>query len=300
MFYNLKYFLDLKNKAIKKNMPLKMTKYGKKIIGSKYSESFKVYILKEDNIISPFHEIPIFFNDNNIHVVNEIPRFENAKFEISTKDNFNPITQDMKKGKMRFVANIFPSKGYPWNYGAIPQTWEDPNVLEKKTNCVGDNDPLDVIDISNVKKEIGEIYAAKVLGCLGLIDDGECDWKIIVIDVRDNNSKKMNDISDIKKFYPNLQTITYNWFRNYKKADNKPENNFLDGGEFKNKDFAMKVIQECHESWKKLMEGNIKTSISLSTSKNSDKIDSKIMNENELGDSEIPEHVKNAFFYDSG
>jgi len=33
----------------------------------------------------------------------------------------NPIKQDVKKGKMRFVKNHFPYRGYMWNYGAIPQ-----------------------------------------------------------------------------------------------------------------------------------------------------------------------------------
>ena len=42
-------------------------------------------------------------------------------FQISTKEPLNPIKQDVKKGKMRYVANVFPHKGYIWNYGAIPQ-----------------------------------------------------------------------------------------------------------------------------------------------------------------------------------
>ncbi len=29
--------------------------------------------------------------------------------------------QDIKKGKLRFVRNCFPHKGYLWNYGAFPQ-----------------------------------------------------------------------------------------------------------------------------------------------------------------------------------
>lgn len=51
-------------------------------------------------------------------------------FQIATKDLLNPIKQDVKKGKLRYVANVFPHKGYIWNYGAIPQvgcTW----VLDK-------------------------------------------------------------------------------------------------------------------------------------------------------------------------
>lgn len=42
-------------------------------------------------------------------------------FQIATKDILNPIKQDVKKGKLRYVANVFPHKGYIWNYGAIPQ-----------------------------------------------------------------------------------------------------------------------------------------------------------------------------------
>jgi len=37
------------------------------------------------------------------------------------KEVLNPIKQDVKKGKLRFVASCFPHHGYIWNYGAIPQ-----------------------------------------------------------------------------------------------------------------------------------------------------------------------------------
>lgn len=54
-------------------------------------------------------------------MVVEIPRWSNAKLEIATGEEFNPIKQDVKKGKVRFVRNCFPYKGYIWNYGALPQ-----------------------------------------------------------------------------------------------------------------------------------------------------------------------------------
>ena len=41
--------------------------------------------------------------------------------QISTKEALNPIKQDCKKGKLRFVHNCFPYHGYIWNYGALPQ-----------------------------------------------------------------------------------------------------------------------------------------------------------------------------------
>ena len=41
--------------------------------------------------------------------------------QISKEELLNPIKQDVKKGKLRFVRNCFPHKGYLWNYGAFPQ-----------------------------------------------------------------------------------------------------------------------------------------------------------------------------------
>lgn len=41
--------------------------------------------------------------------------------QISKDEFLNPIKQDIKKGKLRFVRNCFPHKGYLWNYGAFPR-----------------------------------------------------------------------------------------------------------------------------------------------------------------------------------
>lgn len=41
--------------------------------------------------------------------------------QIATKEALNPIKQDCKKGKLRYVHNCFPYHGYIWNYGALPQ-----------------------------------------------------------------------------------------------------------------------------------------------------------------------------------
>lgn len=81
-------------------------------------------ILENDDIpISPMHDIPLFADETNkiLHMVVEIPRWTNAKMEITLNETLNPIKQDVKKGKIRFVANCFPHHGYIWNYGAFPQ-----------------------------------------------------------------------------------------------------------------------------------------------------------------------------------
>ena len=80
-------------------------------------------------------------------MVVEVPRWSNAKMEISKENSLNPIVQDEKKGVARFVHNCFPHHGYIWNYGAVPQTWESPYLSDKHTDCKGDNDPIDICDI---------------------------------------------------------------------------------------------------------------------------------------------------------
>lgn len=69
------------------------------------------------------HDIPLHADDTKkvFHMVVEVPRWTNAKMEINLKESLNPIKQDVKKGKIRFVANCFPHHGYIWNYGALPQ-----------------------------------------------------------------------------------------------------------------------------------------------------------------------------------
>jgi inorganic pyrophosphatase len=192
-----------------------------------------------------------------LNMVVEIPRWTNAKLEICKDVDFNPIKQDVKKGKLRFVRNCFPHHGYIWNYGAFPQTWEDPTVKHPDTNAVGDNDPLDVIEIGEKVAYIGQVKQVKVLGVMALLDEGETDWKVIVIDVTDPLAAKLNDIEDVEKNMPGLLRATNEWFRIYKIPDGKPENVFAFGGEAKNKAYAMNVIKETNESWKSLITGKV-------------------------------------------
>ena len=47
---------------------------------------------------------------------------EQAKLEVQKKVAHNPIMQDSKKGKARFYTYGVPN----FNYGMLPQTWDDP------------------------------------------------------------------------------------------------------------------------------------------------------------------------------
>ena len=79
--------------------------------------------------LSPWHDIPFGFESTHdgelyFNYINEIPLGTRAKMEIATKEAWNPIKQDIKKGNLRY----FKYGDIPFNYGCIPQTWEDPSI----------------------------------------------------------------------------------------------------------------------------------------------------------------------------
>merc|ERR1719230_1003836 len=88
--------------------------------------------------ISPWHDIPLYAPDGNVHMVVEIPKFSRAKFEIATGEDHNPIKQDTKNGKLR----EYKYGDMLFNYGCFPQTWEDPAHVTPDTGFGGDNDPV--------------------------------------------------------------------------------------------------------------------------------------------------------------
>lgn len=227
--------------------------FGVHPVGAANSLEHRVYATKDGKPMSFFHDIPLYANAEKtiLNMVVEIPRWTNAKMEISKDEFLNPIKQDTKKGKLRFVRNCFPHKGYIWNYGAFPQTWEDPTHVCPETKAKGDNDPLDVCEIGEAVGFCGQVKQVKVLGVTALLDEGETDWKVIAIDINDPLASKLNDIDDVEKHLPGLLRATNEWFRIYKIPDGKPENVFAFNGEVRNKAYANEVISECADAWKR-------------------------------------------------
>ena len=58
--------------------------------------------------------------------------------EVNTKEANNPIVQDKvkKTGAPRFYHTAIP-----WNYGCIPQTYEDPDRVDAITGLKGSYSP---------------------------------------------------------------------------------------------------------------------------------------------------------------
>lgn len=242
----------------------------------KYTPGFSANLtksLKDPSPLSFFHDVPInkcqlpSASTSTVNMIVEIPRFEQGKFEISTKIKGNPIIQDTKKDKLRFLPNLYPFTGYPVNYGAIPQTWEDPTLgvdvsfKNEKVKLFGDNDPLDVLEIGDNKNfKIGQIENVKILGCLPMIDEGELDWKILSVSNDYHLANKLNNISDVNKLMPGLLDDLKKWLKNYKLPMGKSENEFGDDG-WLGPEIANEVIDKCHHRWKLLVNGQLNSQL---------------------------------------
>nr|CAI77906.1 pyrophosphatase [Guillardia theta] len=154
--------------------PITRMSYSTKEKGSFPSEEYRCFFEKDGKVVSPWHGIPTWADkDKNIvNAVIEITKNTRPKMEVATKEESNPIKQDMKKGKLRdYPLDIF------WNYGMIPQTWENPKHEHPELKAFGDNDPVDIVEIGSSPIPRGQVVSVKALGTLAMIDRGELDWE---------------------------------------------------------------------------------------------------------------------------
>ena len=99
-----------------------------------------------------------------------------------------------------------------FNYGLLPQTWEDPNLISAE-GYGGDKDPLDVIEIGVTPLPMGSVTQIKVLGSLELIDEGETDHKIIALRISDSRASRINDMKDLEEHIPGLTAKLVDWLK---------------------------------------------------------------------------------------
>ena len=215
--------------------------YRTRQVGNKYTKKYSMFL----HGMSFWHDIPLV-NDKKgtFNFVCEIPKNTRAKMEVMTSLEGTPIKQDLdSNGALRFYDSPIP-----WNYGMLPRTYEDPKHTSwaGMQGLPGDGDPLDVIEVSKGKCEIGGVYKVKILGALALIDEGEVDWKILAVrcDSQDEDNV-YNDIDDLKKTGV-LDEIMI-WFRDYKIKKGKPQNSY--GLEPQNSAYAKNVIMMAHKMY---------------------------------------------------
>ncbi|KAI8026829.1 hypothetical protein LOK49_LG02G00723 [Camellia lanceoleosa] len=214
--------------------------------------------------VSPWHDIQCL-GDGVFNFIVEIPKETSEKMEVATDESYTPIKKDTKKGKLRYYPyNI------NWNYGLFPQMWEDPSFANFEVKgALGDNNPVDVVEIGQTRGKIGHIMKVKPLAALAMLNEGELGWKIVAISLDDPRASLVNDIDDVEKHFPGTLTAVRDWFRDYKIPNGKPAKKFG----LRNKaakqgimismlqsiyiDYALKVITETNESWAKLVKRSV-------------------------------------------
>lgn len=130
-----------------------------------------------------------------INVLIEVPLDSRVKYEFDKENEV--ITVD------RF---LFFDKGYPANYGFIPNTLS------------GDGDPVDVLVLSPLPVAPGTVMVAKPIGMLETEDESGQDAKLVAVPPEKVNPEfgKYNDISELPEDI--TEKIRY-FFENYKKNE---------------------------------------------------------------------------------
>ena len=117
---------------------------------------------------------------------------------MSKETVYNPVFSDVRE---KNGVKSLRKYGIPtiFNYGFIPQTWEDNRTRN------GDGDPIDLIDIGqhpDTAKPILAVCDYLILGCLGLIDQKEIDYKVLAIEINEALADEISNIDDFNKKYP--------------------------------------------------------------------------------------------------
>ena len=72
--------------------------------------------------------------------------------EVATDEEHNPVKQDVKKDKKtgeKYLRHYMLNPCF--NYGMMPRTWENNTHKDRETDAFGDNDPLDIVEMSTSK-----------------------------------------------------------------------------------------------------------------------------------------------------
>ena len=159
--------------------------------------------------VSPGEKVPEIVNS-----IIEIPKGSRAKYEL-----------DKDSGLLILDRVIYSSVYYPHNYGFIPKTYCD------------DNDPLDILVLSQIDVVPLCIVPAKIIGVMRMMDNGEADDKIIAVA---ENDMSVNHFDDIGNLPPHFVKEVRSFFEDYKKLEQKE----VIVEDFLGKKIALEILNE--------------------------------------------------------
>lgn len=141
----------------------------------------------------PWHGISIGENAPEIitSFIEMVPA-DLVKYEIDKESGYRKVDRPQK------FSNIIPAL-----YGFIPQTYcgefvaERANERTRRTDIIGDGDPLDICVLTERNITSGDIILEAIpIGGFRMIDKNEADDKIIAVMAKDEIYSKWKDILD--------------------------------------------------------------------------------------------------------
>jgi len=239
--------------------------YQKELRGSEYTKDFRIFARDPNGQLASFwHDVPLFNDEANkiYHMVVEVPKWTNARFESVTIDKepiepLAPIKQRVRNGEIHFEPNIYPMHGSIRNYGSLPQTFIDPDFIYPITQAKGEAESLDIYEIGDRIAEPGDVIPVKILGVLPSTDGGLTDYKIIAVDTRDRVADQMNNIEDVEKVKPGLLADIRKMIVHSAVANGGDLIPIPGGGRFYDKAQAEEIIGLAHGFWKKMVESPV-------------------------------------------
>jgi inorganic pyrophosphatase len=120
----------------------------------------------------------------------------------------------------------------PVNYGFIPQTLDE------------DGDELDTLVVCDESIPTGVWLEAKVIGVMNFIDDGEADYKIVVVPADDRNTgDSINSLDDLGERWKQKVSEHFAHYKDLK----KPGTTVVQG--WGDVEAAKLIIQESIDRW---------------------------------------------------
>ncbi|KAJ7116796.1 inorganic diphosphatase [Mycena crocata] len=234
--------------------------YVPRIVGAPNTQEHRVFVSYNEHIVSSLHDVPLHPNPSPnsstselvnktedaellLNMVVEAPRWTSAQMAIAPGEAFAPIRQAMRGRRLLHVKNCFPHRGYIWNYGALPQTWDE-------------GAPLRVCELGERVAQAGDVCTVRVLGILAPRDEGILRWTLLAVDIADPLAARVHNIADLERECPGMVTATKEWFRLYKLPDGKDQNTLELGGEVKETDFAREILRKAHQGWRNVVTDN--------------------------------------------
>jgi len=187
----------------------------------------KLYLYFSNLIITmkqhnPWHGVDPMVEGCEVNALIEISNGSRAKYEL-----------DKETGLLRLDRVLYSAVYYPANYGFIPRTYAK------------DDDPLDVLVLSQIAIQPLCIVRVKIIGVMQMVDQGKPDDKLIAVASHD---KSVSHIDKIKDMPPIFDSELKQFFEEYKRLEEKD----VLVEDFSDRTKAMEILEDALLRYKEL------------------------------------------------